>query len=54
MKYAVAIGAVVWLLCGLMGAGLLGQIKEPDVIARGPITLILALQETPPGVPINN
>jgi hypothetical protein len=53
MKYAVAIGAVVWLLCGLVGAGMLGLIEQPYVIARGPITLVQALQENRPAVPIN-
>lgn len=53
MKWAVAIFVFLWLLCGLIGADMNGDLdtlhwKE---IARGPITLTQAINDNPTQVP---
>ncbi len=53
MKFAVGIIVFVWLLCGLIGAAMLGDLDADHwkKIARGPITLAQALNEHPVGLP---
>ncbi len=49
MKLAVGISLLLWLLCGLIGAWMVGDLDLDHwkKIARGPITLAAALQEHP-------
>ncbi len=49
MKFAIGITLVLWLLCGLIGAWMLGELNTDNwkKVARGPITLASALQEHP-------
>ena len=49
MKFAVGIIVFVWLLAGLIGAGMLDELNVDHwkAIARGPITLAKALNEHP-------
>lgn len=49
MKFAVGIVLFLWLLCGLIGARMLGDLDADHwkMIARGPITLGHALNEHP-------
>ena len=53
MKYAVAFVVFVWLLCGLIGAWWLDDLKPQYwlVIAKGPISLARAYNESPPSYP---
>ena len=49
MKLAVGITLSLWLLCGLIGAWMLDDLDADHwkKIARGPITLAIALQDHP-------
>jgi hypothetical protein len=49
MKLFVALAVTVWLLCGLAGAWMLERDGELHwkMIAKGPITLVRAFNETP-------
>lgn len=53
MKWALRIIIFVWLLSGIAGAWMLGELNRNHwkVIARGPITLVKAINETPVTVP---
>lgn len=53
MKWALRIIIFVWLLSGIAGAWMLGELNRNHwkVIARGPITLVKAINETPVNVP---
>jgi hypothetical protein len=49
MKFGVGIVVFFWLLCGLIGAWILDDLDADHwkKIARGPITLAIALNEHP-------
>lgn len=49
MKFAVGIIVFIWLLAGLIGAGMLDELDADHwkAIGRGPITLAKALNEHP-------
>ncbi len=49
MKFAVGIVLFIWLLCGLIGAGMMGHLDADHwkAIARGPITLAKAVNDHP-------
>ncbi len=53
MKWAIGIVLFFWLLCGLIGAWMLGDLDAAhwQKIARGPITLRHALDEHPANYP---
>jgi hypothetical protein len=53
MKWVIGILVFIWLLCGIVGAGILGELDKDHwkAIARGPITLIKAIHEDPASVP---
>ena len=50
MKVAIGLAVLIWLLCGLAGAWMTEEPERPraELIARGPLTLIDALNEEPP------
>jgi hypothetical protein len=50
MKWAIVIAVLFWLLCGLAGAWMMGDVSRDNwkAIARGPITLAKAIGEEPP------
>jgi hypothetical protein len=49
MKFAVIIALIFWLVCGMAGAWMLGELDRQDwkAVARGPITLHEALNDDP-------
>jgi hypothetical protein len=53
MKYLVGIVVFLWLLCGLIGAFMEDELspRHWDTIAKGPITLIHAINDNPLSVP---
>ncbi|HWI75569.1 MAG TPA: hypothetical protein VNS53_00620 [Sphingomicrobium sp.] len=53
MKWAIIILVFVWLLCGAIGAWMLGDLDRDHwkTIARGPITLAKAVNDNPATVP---
>ncbi len=53
MKYAVIVIVLVWLLCGVAGAWMLGELSGNHwkTVARGPITLVRAINENPTTAP---
>ena len=56
MKYAVGIILFLWLLSGVIGARMLGDLDSHHwkTIAKGPITLARAYNEAPVQVPMPN
>ena len=50
MKWAFGLLVFIWLMCGLIGAWLLDDLdlKYWKVIAKGPITLVRAYNESQP------
>jgi hypothetical protein len=53
VKWAIYILVFIWLLCGMVGAWMLGDLDRQHwkSIARGPITLAKAVNEDPARVP---
>lgn len=53
MKWAIRVFALIWLLCGLIGAWWLDELEPKywKVIAKGPISLARAYKENPPDYP---
>jgi hypothetical protein len=53
MKLAIGILMFIWLLSGLVGAAMLGELDADHwkAIAKGPITLGKAFNEDPPTYP---
>jgi hypothetical protein len=53
MKLWVGFGVFVWLLCGAVGAWMKDdlQLDQWQVIAKGPITLVHAINEHPVTIP---
>jgi hypothetical protein len=53
MKFAVGILLLLWLLSGLVGAAMLGHLDRDHLkaVARGPITLVKAINENPASIP---
>jgi len=53
MKWAIIILVLIWFLCGAAGAWMLDDLDTAHwkTIARGPITLMKAVQEDPVTVP---
>lgn len=56
MKWAIILLVLIWLGCGVAGAWMLGDLDTDHwkTIARGPITLVKAINEDPvtiPGMP---
>ncbi len=53
MKVAFGFAIIFWLICGLIGAWRMGELDVDHwrAIARGPLTLIEALNEDPVSVP---
>lgn len=49
MKLFIAFGLIFWLICGIAGAWMLGELDADHwkTIARGPITLVRAFNEQP-------
>ncbi|HEY6663089.1 MAG TPA: hypothetical protein VIZ66_09200 [Sphingomicrobium sp.] len=52
MKLFFGVAVFVWLLCGLIGAWMLDDLDAAhwQVIAKGPITLVKAFNDSPPPV----
>ena len=50
MKLLIVILLLVWLLCGLVGAWRMDDMRL-KVIARGPLTLVEALNDNPVSYP---
>ena len=52
MKLFFGVAVFVWLLCGLIGAWMLGDLDSAhwEMIAKGPITLVKAFNDSPPPV----
>lgn len=48
MKFALCVFAVLWLLCGVAGAWMQGDLDSVHwkMIAKGPITLVKAANDT--------
>ena len=55
MKFAIIVLAGIWLLCGVAGAWMLDDLDSVHwkMIARGPITLVKAVNESNPHFPWN-
>jgi hypothetical protein len=53
MKWAVIVLVLIWLFCGVAGAWMLDDLDSVHwkTIARGPITLVRAINENPGGIP---
>ena len=53
MKYVIGILLFSWLLCGLAGAKMLGNLDTDHwkLIAKGPLTLAKAVDEQPVNYP---
>lgn len=53
MKMFVGLGVFVWLLCGAIGAWMLGELHSShwETIAKGPITLVKAINNAPTPYP---
>ena len=53
MRWAIIVLVLIWLFCGLAGAWMLGDLDRDHwkVIAKGPITLVKAINENPGGIP---
>lgn len=53
MKLFFGLAIFLWLMCGAVGAWMLGELNSRhwDVIAKGPITLIKAIQDAPSPYP---
>jgi hypothetical protein len=53
MKFAFWTFVVLWILSGILGAWMLGDLhlRYWQVIAKGPITLVRAIRENPATVP---
>lgn len=51
MKMFVGLGVFVWLLCGAIGAWMKDDLDQWEMIAKGPITLVKAINEHPVTVP---
>lgn len=53
MKLAIGVLVFIWLLCGLIGAAMMGQLDSGHwkSIGKGPITLAKAFREDPPTYP---
>jgi hypothetical protein len=53
MKWAIVLLVLVWFLCGVAGAWMLDDLDSDHwkTIARGPITLVKAINENPVSVP---
>jgi hypothetical protein len=53
MKWAFGILVFIWLLCGLIGTAMLGELDSGHwkAIGRGPITLSKAFRDDPPSYP---
>jgi hypothetical protein len=49
MKFAIIIGLIFWLICGVAGAYMLDELDGQDwkAVARGPITLHEAMSDNP-------
>lgn len=49
MKFVICTTVSLWLICGLIGAWMLNDLGADNwkKVARGPITLAVALQEHP-------
>lgn len=53
MKLFLGLAVFLWLMCGAVGAWMLGELntRHWDVIAKGPITLIKAINDAPTPYP---
>ena len=53
MKFALGVLLFTWLLCGIVGAWWIDELslRHWDKIARGPITLVHALNDNPVSYP---
>jgi hypothetical protein len=52
MKLFVGVAVFIWMLCGLIGAWMLDDLdlRHWDKIAKGPITLVKAWNDSPPAL----
>lgn len=50
MKLVFGVAVFIWLLCGAIGAWMLGDLDaaHAEAIAKGPITLVKAFRDAPP------
>lgn len=48
MKFAISVLVLIWFLCGLAGAKMLGELDKEHwkTVLRGPITLVKAVNES--------
>lgn len=53
MKAFAAVGGFIWLICGLAGAWMMGDVHWKP-IAKGPITLAKAFNDDPVSYPGSN
>jgi hypothetical protein len=53
VKYAIVVLVLIWLFCGLAGAWMLDDLDRDHwkTIARGPITLVRAINDNPASIP---
>lgn len=53
MKWAIYVLIFLWLLCGIIGAAMMGKLDRDHwkTVAKGPITLVTAINENPATVP---
>ena len=53
MKWAIRLLIFIWLLCGLIGAGIEGKLDRQHwkEVAKGPITLAKAVNDNPASIP---
>jgi len=53
MKFFVGLAVFLWLICGAIGAWMKDdlQLDQWEMIAKGPITLIKAINEHPVTIP---
>lgn len=50
MKLVVGVAVFFWIICGAIGAWMLGDLdaRHWETIAKGPITLVKAFNKAPP------
>jgi hypothetical protein len=53
MKFAFGLFVFIWVMCGLIGAWMLDDLNPRywKVVAKGPITLVRAINENPAHAP---
>lgn len=56
MKYAVGLFVFLWIMSGAVGAWVMGDLDRQhwDMVARGPLTLVRAINDNPVTIPSMN